>query len=73
VDRALPHPGIADVETTRLTSADDGLHSAIVVAGARVNLTSTWLLAGQVLMPVTDGGLRAVPSPTVSLEYAFSP
>jgi hypothetical protein len=66
-----PHPLIAGVETMRWLPNDPGIHTMFVVTGAKWNLASSWLLNTNLLIRVTDAGLRARVTPAISLDYAF--
>jgi hypothetical protein len=66
-----PHPTIAGVDTIRLISEDTSLSTASLVAGAKLNLTGTWILAGHVMLPATDRGLRSGIVTLIGLDYAF--
>jgi hypothetical protein len=66
-----PHPTIAGVDTIRLISEDTSLSTASLVAGAKLNLTGTWILAGHVMLPATDRGLRSGVVTLIGLDYAF--
>ena len=66
-----PHPTIADVETIRLIAEGTSLATASAVVGAKWNLAETWILNGQVMLPVTDRGLRAGIVTLIGLDYAF--
>jgi hypothetical protein len=70
---SLPHPSIAGVVTTRLVSQEGSVNTAFAVTGFKLNLSSTWLLAANVLLPLTDNGLRPTASPMFALEYLFLP
>jgi hypothetical protein len=70
---SLPHPSIAGVVTTRLVSQEGSVNTAFAVTGFKLNLSNTWLLAGNVLLPLTDNGLRPTASPMFALEYLFLP
>jgi hypothetical protein len=67
-----PHPRIAGVDTTRLGPIGDDQFTTIAVAGFKWNLTGTWLLHGNVLLPLTERGLTARFTPTVALDYSFT-
>lgn len=67
-----PHPRIAGVETMRLMPAGDSLASGVVVAGLKWNVGGTWLLHGNVLVPLTARGLTARVTPTVAMDYSFT-
>ena len=66
-----PHPLLPGVETMRWLSLDPGIHTTFMVTGAKWNVGSTWLLNTNLLIRLTDAGLRARVTPTVSLDYAF--
>ena len=66
-----PHPLIAGVETMRWLPNEPGVHTMFVVTGAKWNLASSWLLNTNLLIRVTDAGLRARVTPAISLDYAF--
>ncbi len=68
-----PHPLVAGVETMRWLPAGAGVHTLFVVTGAKWNPVSTWLVNPNVLIRVTDAGLRARVAPAVSLDYVFNP
>ena len=42
-----------------------------LVPGVKWNLTETWVLAANVSIPLTSGGLTAPFTPFVGLDYAF--
>jgi hypothetical protein len=67
-----PHPRIAGVDTIRLVPTGDNRLSTIAVAGFKWNISGTWLLHGNVLLPLTDRGLTARYTPTVALDYSFT-
>ena len=66
-----PHPLIPGVETMRWLPNEPGIHTMFVVTGAKWNLASSWLLNTNLLIRVTDAGLRARVTPAISLDYAF--
>ena len=66
-----PHLLIAGVETMRWLPNEPGVHTMFVVTGAKWNLASSWLLNTNLLIRVTDAGLRARVTPAISLDYAF--
>ena len=67
-----PHPRIAGVQTIRLAPTGENQMTSFAVAGFKWNLTGTWLVHGNVLMPLTDNGLTARLTPSVALDYSFS-
>lgn len=66
-----PHPLLPGVETMRWLSLDPGIHTTFVVTGAKWNVGGTWLLNTNLLIRLTDAGLRARVTPAISLDYAF--
>lgn len=68
---ALPHPTIRGVNTIRLAPASEGTRTAFAVGGFKWNIGSSWLLNGNLLVPLTDRGLKANLVPAVALDYSF--
>jgi hypothetical protein len=68
----VPHPRIRDVQTMRLTPAGEDQTTTFAVAGFKWNVGGTWLLHGNVLMPLTDNGLTARFTPTIAIDYSFA-
>ncbi len=66
-----PHPLLPGVETMRWLSLEPGIHSTFMVAGARWNLSGSWLVNTNLLFRVTDAGLRSRVTPAISFDYAF--
>jgi hypothetical protein len=69
---AAQHPRIAGVDTIRLLPTGGSTQTAFSVVGFKWNVSSTWLLSGIVLVPLTETGLNANVMPAVTLEYGFS-
>jgi hypothetical protein len=67
-----PHPRIAGVQTMRLVPTGNDQMSTVAVAGFKWNLSGTWLLQGNVLLPLTQRGLTARYTPMIALDYAFT-
>ena len=65
------HPEIAGVETTRLLPQGNATTTAMALAGVKWNVGRTWLLNASVLFPLTDAGLTARATPSISLDYTF--
>jgi hypothetical protein len=59
------------VDTMRWLPAETGVHTMFFVTGAKWNLAKSWLVNTSMLIRVTDAGLRARVTPTISLDYAF--
>lgn len=70
-ESAAPHPQSVGVETIRLMPQSTGAASLMGVAGIKWNLGRTWLLSGNMLFPLSEAGLRARPTPAVSIDYTF--
>jgi hypothetical protein len=68
---AQPNPLIAGMDTIRLLPTALATTTVAAVGGFRWNLTSTWLLNGYVVVPVTSGGLKARPIPALAVDYSF--
>jgi hypothetical protein len=70
---SAPHPRSVGVETIRLLPVDTGSRTMtnIAVAGIKWNVGDRWLVNSNVLIPVTNRGLRARVIPTIGLDYSF--
>jgi hypothetical protein len=66
-----PHPLMPGVETMRWLTANRGFTTTLVATGAKWNVVGSWLLNTNMLIRVTDGGLRSRITPSVSLDYDF--
>ena len=66
-----PHPVLAGIETMRWLPTEQGVHTMFVVTGAKWNVCRSWLLNTNLLIRVTDAGLRAAVTPSVSVDYGF--
>jgi hypothetical protein len=67
-----PHPRILGVETTRLMPAGAEQTSGVAVAGFKWNVSGTWLLQANVLLPLRETGLTTRVTPTIALDYSFT-
>jgi hypothetical protein len=70
-DVISPHPTLQNVNTIRLSTTTEPANKLAVVGGFKWNLSSTWLLTGNALVPLTETGLNARITPTVTLDYSF--
>ena len=70
-ETTVPHPRLAGVDTIRLTGVQEATHRVVAVAGFKWNLGGTWLVAANILRPLTSAGLNAQWVPTVSFDYSF--
>lgn len=66
-----PHPSSVGVDTKRLLPTTTGVTTGMAVAGFKWNVADRWLLNANVLLPVTDRGLRARIVPAIALDYSF--
>lgn len=66
-----PHPSSLGVDTIRLLPTGTGTMTGMAVAGFKWNVGGRWLVNANVLLPVTDRGLRARIVPAVALDYSF--
>jgi hypothetical protein len=66
-----PNPLLSGVDTIRLMPDASGLHVLTVVPGVKWNLTDTWVLAANVTIPLTTGGLTAPLTPFIGLDYSL--
>jgi hypothetical protein len=68
---SAPDPVLAGVQTIRLTPDASTLKTVTLVPGFKWNLTDTWVLAGNVSIPLTTAGLTARFTPFVGLDYVL--
>lgn len=71
VETSAPHPTLANVETVRLGTADEATTRMIVLTGFKWNVASTWLLNVNLIRPLTDTGLNAGWTPTITFDRSF--
>jgi hypothetical protein len=67
---SAPHPSLAGVETLRLTPDASTLNMITCVPGFKLNLSTTWVLAANVSIPLTTAGLTAPFTPFIGLDYS---
>ncbi len=67
-----PHPRIRGVSTTRLAPAGTDATTGFAVGGVKWNVSSTWLVHANVLVPLLDNGLTARLTPAVAVDYSFT-
>lgn len=70
---SAPHPRSVGVDTIRLLPIDTESRTmtGMAVAGIKWNVGDRWLVNGNLLMPVTNRGLRARVVPAIGLDYSF--
>jgi hypothetical protein len=66
-----PHPSTSGVDTIRLLPTTTGTMTGMAVAGFKWNVGGRWLVNANVLLPVTNRGLRARFVPAIALDYSF--
>jgi len=66
-----PHPTLVGVETIRLTPDGSNLNVVTFVPGVKWNLSDTWVLAANLSVPITAGGLTTTLTPFIALDYAL--
>jgi len=71
IDVTAPHPTLQQVETTRLMADSSNVHMMTFVPGLKWNIDNTWVLAANVALPVTSGGLTTRITPFVGVDYAL--
>jgi hypothetical protein len=65
------NPSIAGVQTIRLAPDTSMLNIVTLVPGFKWNLSATWVLAANVTIPLTTGGLTAPVTPFVGIDYSL--
>jgi hypothetical protein len=70
-DVYLPHSSLANVETMRWLPEGNGVHTALVNTGVKWNVAESWLLNANLLIRLTDTGLSARTTPSLSFDYVF--
>ncbi len=71
VDVYQPHPTLGNVETMRWVAQEDGVSTSYAVTGVKWNVGGSAVLNASLLMRLTDAGLRARVTPSISMDYAF--
>jgi hypothetical protein len=66
-----PHPTVPGVETMRWLPEGNSVNQALLVTGAKWNLTRSYLLNASLLIRLTDAGLTARVVPSITLDYTF--
>lgn len=64
-----PSPGVAGTETMRWLPVERGLHASFAVVGAKWNVARSVLVNANLLIRVSESGLRAPLTPMVSLDW----
>jgi hypothetical protein len=66
------HPRIDGVQTLRLMPTGEERFASVAVGGFKWNIAGTWLLQGNVLVPLVERGLTARVTPMLALDYSFT-
>jgi len=70
ISTTAAHPLLSGVNTIRLAGDSSSLQMLTLVPGIKWNLGNTWVLAANVSLPLTTGGLNARFTPFIGLDYA---
>src|SRR5215475_9113948 len=70
-ESVAPNPSLINVDTIRLTSTDQPTNRLVAVAGVKWNFRATWLITANVVRPLTDNGLNALWTPTITINHSF--
>ena len=71
VQVSAANPAISGVQTLRLAPDSSMLNLLTLVPGFKWNVSATWVLAANVSIPLTSGGLTAPFTPFVGLDYSL--
>lgn len=66
-----PHPTVSGVETMRWLPEGNSVQQALLVTGAKWNITRSYMLNASMLIRLTDSGLTARVVPSITLDYTF--
>jgi hypothetical protein len=66
-----PYPDLGGLETMRWLPIKRGIDTTFIVVGAKWNVMRSCLINTNVLIRLTDSGLRARVTPTISLDFDF--
>ncbi len=70
VTLTAPHPTLQQVDTIRLSTDTSAINAITFVPGVKWNLSSTWVLAANIAVPLTHSGLTTTLTPFVGIDYA---
>jgi hypothetical protein len=73
VNATTPNPTLTGVQTIRLTANNASLNMITLVPGFKWNVSDTWVLAANVMVPITSSGLTTRFTPFIGLDYALGP
>lgn len=66
-----PHPTLLQVNTIRLSADTASVNELTLVPGFKWNVSSTWVIAANVAVPLTSTGLTTRVTPFIGLDYAL--
>lgn len=67
-----PHPILSNVDTIRLLASGQNATTRVAGVGGKWNVSRTLLLTANVLLPLSERGLKSGLVPTLSLEYTLT-
>jgi len=73
INATTPNPALTGVQTIRLTPNNASLNMITLVPGFKWNVSDTWVLAANVMAPLTSSGLTTRLTPFIGLDYALGP
>jgi hypothetical protein len=73
VSTTTTNPAIAGAQTIRLTPDASSLNMLTFVPGFKWNVSDTWVLAANVMIPLSNSGLTARVTPFIGLDYQLGP
>jgi hypothetical protein len=73
VSTTTPNPAIAGAQTIRLTPDASSLNMITFVPGFKWNVSDTWVLAANLMIPLSNSGLTARVTPFIGLDYQLGP
>ena len=66
-----PNPTLMQVDTIRLAADTSSVNMITLVPGIKWNVATTWVLAANVAVPLTSGGLTTRLTPFVGVDYTI--
>jgi hypothetical protein len=73
VSTTTSNPAIVGAQTIRLTPNTASLNMVTFVPGFKWNVSDTWVLAANVMIPLSSSGLTARVTPFIGLDYQLGP
>lgn len=66
------HPRLPNVSTQHLIGQESTVQRAQLVTGVKWSLGGSWLVSGNIVTPLTSGGMNPTWAPTLMVDYAFN-